>query len=109
MLRKISIALVLIALVLVPLIAYAQSEKSEPARLVRVDFNSRPEFAEIRVDGVFIGTAPLQYRLAPGLHKVEFARRGFETWTRQLFVSADNSTNVTGLLDNVEKTPGVSK
>ena len=98
MLRKISVALAVFAL-LVPLLALGQTDKPEP-RLIPVHFDSQPAFAEIRVDGVFIGTAPLQYRLAPGVHKIELTRRGFQTWQRELFVSADAPTNVTALLED---------
>ncbi len=92
-----------LALLLIPVIAAAQSEKTE--RLIPVYFNSRPEFAEVRVDGVFVGTTPLPYRLTPGVHKIELSRQRFQPWTRELFVSADVPTNVTALLDERESKP----
>ena len=100
MLRKISIAVVTLVLLSIPLLVFAQPEKPEPQRLVGVTFNSHPDFTEVRVDGVFIGTTPLPYRLTTGVHKIELSRRGFQTWTRELYVSNNASTNVTALLDN---------
>ncbi|HSP16705.1 MAG TPA: PEGA domain-containing protein [Thermoanaerobaculia bacterium] len=94
----------ILALLLIPLAAAAQSEKTEP-RLISVQFNSRPEFAEVRVDGVFVGTTPLPYRLSPGVHKIELSRQRYQSWTRELFVSADVPTNVTALLDERESKP----
>lgn len=99
MLRKISIPVVILALLLLPLTAAAQAGKTPP-RLTGVHFDSRPEFAEIRVDGVFVGSAPLGYRLTPGMHKIELSRHGFAPWTRDLLVSEDAPTNVIALLDD---------
>ncbi len=103
MLKRIAVVIAL-ALLLTPLIASAQSEKSE-SRLIPVHFNSRPEFAEVRIDGVFVGTTPLPYRLTPGVHKIELARQRYQPWTRELSVSADVPTNVTALLDEHESRP----
>lgn len=108
MLRKLAVTLVVLAALLIPLIASAQSDRPEP-RLVGVTFNSRPEFAEVRVDGVFVGTTPLPYRLAPGMHKIELSRRGFQPWTRDLLVSADTPTNVTAILDDGRNTKPCAK
>jgi PEGA domain-containing protein len=88
----------IMALLLIPILASAQSEKAEQ-RLIGVHLNSRPEFAEVRVDGVFVGTTPLPYRLTPGVHKIEMARQRYQSWSRELFVNADVPTNVTALLD----------
>lgn len=96
------LSLAVIALLLIPLIAAAQGEHKAPTT-VPVHFAARPDLAEIRVDGVFIGTSPLSYRLTPGVHKIELSRRGFQTWQRELTVNADMPTNVTALLEDVER------
>jgi hypothetical protein len=103
MLKRIAVVVVL-GLLLIPLIASAEGEKSEQ-RLIGVHFNSRPDFAEVRVDGVFVGTTPLPYRLTPGVHKIEMARQRYQSWTRELFVSADVPTNVTALLEDRDSKP----
>ncbi len=105
MLRKISIAVVILALLFIPLFAFAQSETSDSPRLMGVHFDSQPGYAEVRVDGAFIGTTPLPYRLRPGVHKIEMTRRGFDTWTRELLVSTDSPTNVTAVLDGRDAKP----
>jgi hypothetical protein len=92
------------ALLVIPLIASAQSEKSEP-RLVHVQFNSRPEWAEVPVDGAFVGTTPLTYRLTPGVHKIELQRRSYQSWSRELTVATETPTNVTALLEERDAKP----
>jgi hypothetical protein len=106
MLKKYGILslLVVAALLVIPLIASAQSEKSEP-RLVHVTFNSRPDWAEVRVDGAFVGTTPLPYKLTAGVHKIEMQRRSYQSWSRDLTVSSETPTNVTALLDEREAKP----
>ncbi len=103
MLKRMALVVVL-GLLLIPLIASAQSEKNDQ-RLIAVHFNSRPEFAEVRVNGVFVGTTPLPYRLTPGVHKIEFVRQRYQTWTRELLVNADVPTNVTALLEDSGSKP----
>lgn len=103
MLKRIAVVVVL-GLLLIPLIASAQGEKSEQ-RLTPVHLSSRPEFAEVRVDGVFVGTTPLPYRLTPGVHRIEIARQRYQLWTRELFVSGDVPTNVTALLEDSATKP----
>ncbi len=103
MLRNLSTAVIL-ALILVPLAASAQAEKKETS-LVAVSFDSHPEIAEVRVDGVFVGTTPLPYRLTPGVHKIEMSRTGSQSWTRELFVNDRVPTRVTAVLEEREMKP----
>ena len=94
------LALVIIAVLSIPLLAIAQSERSEPRQaLTNVSLNSRPEWAEVKIDGAFVGTTPIQYRLAPGVHQIEMSRNGFQTWSRELTVSNVAPANVTALLE----------
>ncbi len=67
----------------------------------RVLFDSRPDFAEIQVDGKFIGTTPVEYRLSPGVHRLELTRGGRSPWVRELSVS-DVPTRVVAILDSTE-------
>jgi hypothetical protein len=59
----------------------------------------------VRIDGAFVGTTPLPYRLAPGVHKIELQRRSYQTWSRDLTVATETPTNVTALLDEREAKP----
>lgn len=69
-----------------------------PANAVVVTIDSRPEHAEVIVDGKFIGTTPLAHRMTPGEHRIAIVRDEFESWTRDLTVFADNPSRVTAVL-----------
>lgn len=66
---------------------------------VSVVIDSRPDHAEIRIDGKFVGTTPLSYRLPSGTHKIELVRAGFGPWFRELTVT-DTATRVVALLQS---------
>lgn len=72
---------------------------------VRVLIDSRPDHAEIRLAGKFVGTTPLEYRLVPGEHRIELSRARYKSWVRELTVTTDIPTKVTALLDPTEKEP----
>lgn len=71
--------------------------RTEAVPRVSVVIDSRPDNAEIRVDGKFVGTTPLSYRLPSGTHKIELVRAGFGPWFRELRVT-DTPTRVVALL-----------
>lgn len=78
------------------LAAVAMAEdRPEPRTPVTID--SRPEHAEILLNGEFIGTTPLSYRLPAGEHKIVLVRANFESWARQLTVG-DTATKVVALM-----------
>lgn len=79
----------------VPLAA-GENEKTNNTSVV---IDSRPEHAEIRLNGKFIGTTPLSYQLAPGTHHIELMRPDFESWTRDLTVT-NSPTRVVALLQS---------
>src|SRR5260370_4963268 len=96
--RKTLLPVLLLLMLTVPLIG------EEPAtiakiRPVTVYIDSRPDFAEVQVDGKFIGTTPLNYRLSPGTHRVTLTRSHFTTWSRELLVTDGIPTKVGGLLE----------
>lgn len=95
-LRTIALALITISLIATATIAEDRPLAREPR--VIVQFNSKPDFAELYVDGEFVGTADVALRLRPGKHVIEMRRDGFETWRRELTVTIDNPTRVVGLL-----------
>jgi ABC-type microcin C transport system permease subunit YejE len=95
-LRTIALALITISLIATATIAEDRPLVREPK--VIVQFNSRPDYAELYVDGEFVGSTDLALRLTPGKHVVEMRRDGYETWCRELSVTPDNSTRVVGLL-----------
>jgi hypothetical protein len=89
----------LLPLLFVLLAVPAIAQTPDSARPVNVMIDSRPDFAEVRIDGVFVGSAPLQYRLAPGVHKITMVRPRYASWTRELTVNAGMSTRVVALLE----------
>jgi len=74
----------------------------EPATSVKsytpVVIDSRPDYAEIQIDGKFVGTTPLSYRLTPGVHRVSLTRQRYSPWVRDLTVTSV-PTRVGALLD----------
>jgi hypothetical protein len=69
-----------------------------PPPTTSVGFHSRPDSAEVYVNGEFRGTAPVTLHLVAGTHKVELRLDGFETWERELVVVAGNDTRVAATL-----------
>ena len=49
--------LIILAVAIIPLLASAQSSLpvDRPAQLVHVSIQSRPDIAEVRIDGAFVG------------------------------------------------------
>src|SRR6266568_1750765 len=96
--RKTLLPVLFLLMLTVPLIGQepATTNKTRP---VSVFIDSRPDFAEIQVDGKFIGTTPLNYRLTPGTHRVTLTRSRFTTWSRELLVTDGVPTRVGGLLE----------
>lgn len=72
------------------------AKTSEARSTVVID--SRPEHAEIRLNGKFVGTTPLSFNLTPGEHSIELARVGYGTWLRDLTVSPGAPAKVVAIL-----------
>jgi len=97
MLHKKSLLFLVLLLILTPLIISADTSPKEPYT-VSVMIDSRPDLAEVWIDGKFVGSTSLSYRLTPGDHKVELVRPRYATWTRTLTVMPYQSTRVAALL-----------
>lgn len=80
----------------------ATPDDSVSKRTITVVIDSRPEHAEIRLNGKFIGTTPLSYRLPAGEHAIELKHPQFSSWTRELTVT-DTPTRVVALLEPAAK------
>src|ERR1051325_7921168 len=90
-------------LLLTPLFLAADSPvKVHPTR---VQIDSRPDMSEVWLDGKFVGSTPLGYRLTPGDHKVELVRPRHATWTRTLTVMPYQPTRVAALLQDSNEKP----
>ena len=101
--KKILIPLLLLFL-LMPLIISADAPPPRP-HLSSVVIDSRPDAAEVWIDGKFVGSSTLAYRLAPGDHKIELMRDKYTTWSRTLTVAPDQPTRVAALLQQSAEKP----
>lgn len=58
-------------------------------RLVAVQISTVPEGAEVIINGILEGTAPLTVNLAMGMHEIEVFKRGYVPWKRRVRVVPD--------------------
>jgi PEGA domain/Domain of unknown function (DUF4410) len=66
---------------------------------VPIAIDSEPSGAEVYVDDVFAGTAPLpSYRLPPGDHAVELRKDGYISWIRKIRITSGAPTQVKAVL-----------
>jgi PEGA domain len=100
--HKKSLIALLFVVALTPLLF--ADEAPIPPRAVQVQIDSRPDMAEVWVDGKFIGSTHLTYRLTPGDHKLELVRPHYTTWSRTLTV-ADQPTRVAALMQETSDKP----
>ena len=106
--RKLVSAFVIAVLVAIASTSVASTDDSSSEanpRAVGVTIDSRPDHAEVEIDGKFVGTTPLPYRLTPGEHKITLSRMHYSNWSRELTVTPEISTRVTAILDEAEKKP----
>lgn len=96
--NKRTIALVAAVVLLLATVAFAGTEPRSREPKVPVQFNSKPEHAELYINGKFVGTTDVALRLPAGTHVIEMKRDKYESWRRELWVSGDNPTRVTALL-----------
>jgi hypothetical protein len=103
MLHKKSLIALLFFLALTPLL-FAADAPTTP-RTVPVQIDSRPDLAEVWIDGKFIGSTHLSYRLTPGDHKIELVRPRYTAWSRTLTIMPDQPTRLAALLQETNEKP----
>jgi hypothetical protein len=86
----------LLLLALTPLLLAADTPLR--TRTVSVVIESRPDMSEVSIDGKFVGSTTLAYRLTPGEHKIEIIHPRYVTWSRTLTVAPELPTRVAALL-----------
>lgn len=101
--HKKSLIALLFVFALTPLLFAADAQPA--SRTVAVVFDSHPDVAEVWVDGKFIGSTHLAYRLTPGDHKIELVRPHFTTWSRTLTVNVDQPTRVAAIMQDTNEKP----
>jgi hypothetical protein len=92
-------------LLLITLIASVSltASNTEPREVVNVSIESLPQYGEIYLNGKFVGSTDINRRMSPGVHTIEVRRTGYETWCRELTVTAGNNTRVVALLERPAK------
>ncbi|HYI13214.1 MAG TPA: PEGA domain-containing protein [Thermoanaerobaculia bacterium] len=93
----------LTAIVLTTVSAQPKDSETVDAARTSVVIDSRPEHAEIHVNGKFVGTTPLSYALTSGEHRIELKRLGYGGWERALTVSPKTPTRVVAILQPSER------
>ena len=92
------------AVVLLSILSVACTSTTAPAPQsedrVAVVIESRPDWAEVHVDGKFVGTTPMSAQLNPGVHSIEVRRQRHVSWKRDLTVMPGSGTRVMALLDS---------
>ena len=99
--RTIAFSLVILSLIATATIAEDRTEEREHS--VPVQFNSKPDNCELWLNGEFVGSADVSFRLTAGKHVIEMRRDGYEPWRRELSVKRGNPTRVVGLLKPLQR------
>lgn len=97
--RSVRAAVVLFLLLAIGGVSIAESPADREPSRVPITIDSRPDFAEVYLDGKFIGSTGITLRLAAGQYTIELRRKGFETWTRELTVLPGMQSRVVALLE----------
>ncbi len=83
-----------------PVAAVERSDSSTPLDAMgTVSITSSPDGAEIFIDSVGRGRAPVILKLAPGKHSVQLVMKDYKDWTSELVVKANSIVNVTATLE----------
>lgn len=102
--HKKSLMALLFLLALTPLLLATDAAPVKP-HATTVVIESRPDLAEVWIDGKFVGSTSLGYSLTPGEHKIELVRPRYATWTRTLTVAPNQPTRVAALLQESNDKP----
>ncbi len=82
-------------------VVYAQAVQKQ--KVVSVLFESSPPTAELIVNGLYVGTTPVQISLHEGVHFVRMLLPGHKMWERQ--VKAFQGLRVFSQLEAVQEAP----
>lgn len=74
-------------------------EANRMSGMATVIVKSRPEAAEITVDGKFMGSTMSTLQLTPGEHRIRIEKSGYTAWERMITVNAGGNITVDASLD----------
>jgi hypothetical protein len=80
--------------------AKAEADQSTPAKVGTLIVESRPQGADVMIDGRPVGTTPLSLSdVRAGSHAVRLEREGYLIWTAPVKVTAGEQNRVTASLE----------
>ncbi len=65
-------------------------KKKEELALVKVNFLSKPDAADVEVDGVFYGNAVGEIEVPGGLHTVRISLPGYDVWEKKVMLRKES-------------------
>ncbi len=79
--------------------AEKEGDPTKTAKAGVVQVTSKPESAEVWVDGNFVGNTPAKLNLVPGKHKVKVSLQGYVDWEREIEVLSESDVGLTAVLE----------
>jgi len=76
-----------------------QASPSQTEQRTAVLVKSKPDGADITVDGKYVGSTPSTLKLASGDHSISIRKTGYKTWERVISVSAGGDITVDATLE----------
>jgi hypothetical protein len=70
-----------------------------------IDLQSKPDGAQISVDGKYVGNTPTTLHPSVGDHAIKFEKSGFKTWERMLTITPGETTTINPTLEKLEAPP----
>jgi PEGA domain-containing protein len=67
----------------------------------KISVSSKPEAADIEIDGSFVGNTPSTIELTPGEHEVVIKKSGYQPWQRKMKITGGN-INLAAELEKVQ-------
>lgn len=72
-----------------------QGVQQEKNKEVEIEISSSPEFADVEIDGVFMGNAGSKFKVTEGLHTIKVSLPGYEEWDKKVLVKEGLSFKAT--------------
>lgn len=77
------------------------------AEEIELDVSSKPEGADIMIDGDFVGNTPSKILTTKGRHKMQIELQGYQTWERN--INASQGMKVAPVLEKIPVAPAATK